>query len=44
LGIDLNPLACLLAKAKCTPIRPEILEKAGSALLENIEADIIMKI
>ena len=39
-GIDLNPLACLLAKAKCTPIRPEILEKAGRALLENIEADI----
>jgi len=39
-GIDLNPLACLLAKAKCTTIRPEILKKAGRALLENIEADI----
>lgn len=39
-GVDLNPLACLLAKAKCTPIRSEILEEASRVLLENIEADI----
>src|SRR5690606_14681504 len=39
-GIDLNPLACLLAKAKCTPIRPEILEETSRALLQNIETDI----
>lgn len=39
-GVDLNPLACLLAKAKCTPINPETLIEVSRVLLENIETDV----
>ncbi|HHW08249.1 MAG TPA: DNA methylase [Clostridia bacterium] len=38
-GVDLNPLACLLAKAKCTPIDPDLLKAASTTLLEKIGAD-----
>jgi hypothetical protein len=39
-GLDLNPLACLISKAKCTPINPEILKKTNEILLKNISTDI----
>lgn len=39
-GIDLNPLACLIAKAKCTTINPEFLTKISEDLIENIASDI----
>ena len=39
-GLDLNPLACLLSKTKCTPINPKMLEKTSKTLLENIIDDI----
>ncbi len=39
-GLDLNPLACLIAKAKCTPIQPEILQRENKALLEKVVSDI----
>lgn len=39
-GLDLNPLACLISRAKCTPIDPEVLNKTGETLLKRITADI----
>ena len=36
-GIDLNPLAIFLAKAKTTPINPQRLTKEYFALLERLE-------
>ncbi len=39
-GLDLNPLALLLSKTKCTPINPEKLERISKVVLENIENDI----
>lgn len=39
-GIDLNPLACLIAKAKCTPLHPEILQKNKEKLMKKILTDI----
>jgi site-specific DNA-methyltransferase (cytosine-N4-specific) len=35
-GIDINPLALLLARAKTTPIEPDLLRKTGEPLLERI--------
>jgi site-specific DNA-methyltransferase (cytosine-N4-specific) len=39
-GLDLNPLALVLSKTKCTPINPEKLERISKVVLENIENDI----
>lgn len=39
-GIDLNPLACLISKAKCTPINPEKLKKTSETFLKRITTDI----
>jgi len=36
-GIELNPLAVLIAKVKTTPIRPEILQKTYLSLLSGIK-------
>ncbi|OGC41111.1 hypothetical protein A2Y85_07055 [candidate division WOR-3 bacterium RBG_13_43_14] len=36
-GIDLNPLAILLAKAKTTPINPSILNKKYFQLIDKVE-------
>ena len=36
-GIDINPLAILIAKAKTTPLKPELLEKGFSRISSNIE-------
>jgi len=36
-GIDLNPLAIFLAKAKTTPINPQKLTKTYMALLDRVE-------
>lgn len=40
IGVDINPLACLLARTKSTPINPKILEERTNDLLEDIEADL----
>jgi len=37
-GIELNPLAVLIAKVKTTPIKPEMLQKAYIPLLSNIKS------
>lgn len=42
IGVDINPLACLLAKGKTTPIKPEILDMAWDYLREKIN-DLIKK-
>ncbi len=34
-GVDLNPLACLIAKAKCTPLDPALLSKAQETLVSE---------
>lgn len=39
-GLDLNPLACLISKAKCTPINPVVLEQENENILRNIGLDI----
>jgi hypothetical protein len=39
-GIDLNPLACLISKAKCTPIHLKTLRKTKDALLETVLSDL----
>lgn len=39
-GLDLNPLACLISKSKCTPIDPEKLIKTNRSFLKRIIADI----
>jgi len=39
-GIDVNPLALILAKAKTTPIDPQILESYWVELKENIDTAI----
>ena len=36
-GIELNPLAVLIAKVKTTPIKPEILQKTFLSLLSEIK-------
>ena len=38
-GLDLNPLACLISKAKCTPINPDKLIKVNEIFLKRITAD-----
>ncbi|KPV61890.1 MAG: Modification methylase MjaII [Candidatus Bathyarchaeota archaeon BA2] len=40
-GIDINPLACLLARVKSTPIDPELLMSYWEKLRAGIEKDII---
>jgi len=40
-GIDLNPLACLIAKAKCTPINPDLLVDTRENIIENIASEIV---
>lgn len=42
-GIDLNPLALLITKAKCTPIQPKVLEQTSKDLIQNIESDMDSK-
>jgi DNA modification methylase len=39
LGADIDPLARLIARVKATPLPPELLEAATSALLADVEAD-----
>ena len=39
IGIDVNPLACLLAEVKSTPINPEILKKEWKALKAKLSRD-----
>lgn len=41
IGIDINPLACLLAKVKSTPLDPEMLISQWEKLRGEIEKDII---
>ena len=36
-GIELNPLAVLLAKVKSTPIKPDVLQKEYISLISNIK-------
>ncbi len=38
-GVDLNPLACLIAKVKCTPIDPSLLNREKERILEAIIID-----
>lgn len=40
IGIDLNPLACILAKAKSTPIEPTRLTKHWEGLKAKIEQNL----
>jgi tRNA G10 N-methylase Trm11 len=40
IGVDINPLACLIARAKSTPIEPKLLEKRANDLLIDIENDL----
>jgi DNA modification methylase len=40
LGADIDPLARLIARVKATPLPPELLEAATSALLADVEADV----
>lgn len=35
-GVDLNPLACLIAEAKCTPVSPDSLVEAKEDLIKEI--------
>lgn len=37
-GSDINPIALLISRAKCTPIRPEQLEYGAKSLLEQIDS------
>lgn len=39
-GVDINPTAYIVSKAKTTPIEPKKLEKEVKILLENIELNI----
>lgn len=39
-GLDLNPLALLITRAKCTPIDPEVLGETSRILLKHIGADL----
>ncbi|HEY3081630.1 MAG TPA: DNA methyltransferase [Chloroflexota bacterium] len=39
LGADIDPLARLIARVKATPLQPELLEAATSALLADVESD-----
>ncbi|HEV8639175.1 MAG TPA: DNA methyltransferase [Chloroflexota bacterium] len=39
LGADIDPLARLIARVKATPLQPELLAAATSALLADLEAD-----
>jgi DNA modification methylase len=39
-GLDLNPLACLISKVKCTPINPKELKISNKTLLKNLKSDI----
>lgn len=38
-GIDVHPLARLIAKVKTTPLDPEALEEAGERLIEEVRND-----
>lgn len=40
-GIDINPLACLLARVKSTPLNPELLMNCWEKLRASIEKNII---
>ena len=40
IGIDINPLACLLARAKSTPLNPTILRRYWKGMREGIGHDI----
>lgn len=40
IGVDLNPLAVLIAKVKTTPIAPERLEATRKSLVEEIEKEL----
>jgi len=40
IGVDLNPLALLISKVKTTPIKPSILLKIHSEILEKCSKDI----
>jgi len=40
-GIDINPLACLLARVKTTPIDPKLLMREWEQLKVNIEEEMI---
>lgn len=44
IGIDINPLAVIIAKAKATPIDPKILRKHGRTLFGEIEKDAVAKV
>lgn len=41
IGIDINPLACLISKAKTTLVSPECLKKEAQSLLGSIEKEIL---
>jgi len=41
IGIDLNPLACLLSEIKSNPINPDILEKKASEILSTLNKKIM---
>jgi site-specific DNA-methyltransferase (cytosine-N4-specific) len=40
IGVDINPLGCLISKVKATPIDPQILKVKIHELLERIQDDI----
>ena len=39
IGIDIHPLARLIAKVKTTPVDPDVLEGVSESLLERIKSD-----
>src|SRR5687767_8591244 len=39
LGVDIDPLARLIARVKATPLAPELVDAAAAALLAEVEAD-----
>lgn len=42
IGIDINPLACLLARVKTAPLDPKILIEVWKNLRESIENDLML--
>lgn len=44
IGVDINPAAYIISKAKTTPINPKNLNDAIKSLLKNIEGDVSNKL
>jgi len=42
IGIDINPLACLIAKVKTTPLEPNTLQSYATRLINSITSDIML--